>query len=86
MRLIGRGKLLSLLTSKPEEKKWVANWVNEIEYAQWKKPQEVFQQFPRAYSNTIDSFTFPLPCQKKGIHVLIAFKTGTALITSLVNI
>lgn len=83
MRLIGRAKLVALGEQDRDTAKWVANWVAELRDAHWKRPADVIAQFPKVRQQKNGTFLFPVPKCQVGIHVLIAFSLGVALIIAI---
>lgn len=82
MRLIGRAKLLAL-GQDHETAKWVASWIAELRGAHWKRPADVAGQFPKVWQQKDGTFLFPVPQRQVGIHVLVAFSQGVALIVAI---
>ena len=83
MRLIGRAKLVPLSQQDRDTARWVASWIAELRDAHWKRPADVAGQFPRARQQHDGTFLFPVPQRQVGIHVLVAFSQGVALIVAI---
>ena len=83
MRLIGREKLVALRKKDRDTGKWVLIWVVELQNAHWKRPADVAAQFPRVRHQNDGTFLFPVPQQQIGIHVLMTFAQGLALILAV---
>jgi mRNA-degrading endonuclease HigB of HigAB toxin-antitoxin module len=83
VRLIGREKLVPLGERNPDTAKWVASWIVELRDAHWKRPADVAGQFPKASQQNDGTFLFPVPQCQLGVHVLMAFSHGLALITAI---
>jgi len=83
VRLIGREKLVPLGEQDRNTAKWVASWIAEIRDAHWKRPADVAGQFPKARQQNDGTFLFPVPQRQIGIHVLMAFSQGVALIIAI---
>lgn len=83
MRLIGRQRLVSLSRQDRDVAKWVANWIVELREAHWKRPADVTRQFPKVWEQDDGTFLFPVPQRQIGIHVLITFSQGVALIVAV---
>jgi mRNA-degrading endonuclease HigB of HigAB toxin-antitoxin module len=86
VRLIGRAKLVPLSEQDRDTAKWVASWIAELRDAHWKRPSDVALQFPKACQRNDGTFIFPVPRRPVGIHVLIAFSRGVALIIAIRDI
>jgi mRNA-degrading endonuclease HigB of HigAB toxin-antitoxin module len=83
VRLIGRTKLAPLSEQDRDTARWVASWTVELRDAHWKRPSDVAGQFPRVYRQNDGTFLFPVPQRRVGIHVLMAFSRGVALILGI---
>jgi mRNA interferase HigB len=83
VRLIGRAKLVPLSQQDRDTAKWVASWIAEVRDAHWKRPADVAAQFPKVCQQEDGTFLFPVPRRHVGIHVLIVFSRGVALIVAI---
>ena len=83
MRLVGRAKLVSLAQRDERTAKWISSWVAEFRDANWKRPTDVTGQFPTVRLGNDGTFLFIVPRHKVGIHVLITFAQGIALIIAI---
>lgn len=83
MRLVGRGKLLTLSKHNEVAAQWVSNWIAAIGDAHWKRPADVVKQFPRAIQQDEKTFLFPVGPRLAEVHLLITFAYGVALVTTI---
>lgn len=83
MRLISREKLLPLSKQDLQTARWVASWVTELRDAHWKRPADITGQFPKVRQQVDGTFLFPVPQHQLGIHLVIAFSLGVALIVAI---
>lgn len=80
MRLIGRDKLEH---SSPDALAWLKTWGAEVFAAQWKDPDDVFRQFPKAKILQTGQFLFMVGDQQLELISIIAFPQGILLINDL---
>ncbi|WP_093237483.1 type II toxin-antitoxin system HigB family toxin [Variovorax sp. EL159] len=80
MRLIGRDKLKH---PSPEALAWLTKWTAEVLVAQWKGPDDVFLQFPKAKVSQTGNFLFMVEDQQLELSLIVAFPQGIVLVNDL---
>ena len=86
MKLIGRNRLKGLYGMDKQTDAWLYNWVSELANANWKVPQDVLQQYPKAMFTTGDKFLFKIAEQPHWIEVAITFKPPVVLVVGFRNV
>ena len=83
MRLIGRNKLNH---SSHDAMAWMKVWAADVIQAQWKEPEDVIRQFPKAKISVPGNFLFNVGEYQLQLQITIAFPQGIALVTDLKEI
>lgn len=81
MRLLGRAGLQSLRGKNDETDRWIDTWAAEVTTAHWKRPADLFLQFPKATEKN-GTFSFPIANSQSNLDVIIAFPQGITLVIS----
>lgn len=85
MRLIGKENIRGF-GGDGASQQWLAYWISELTHAHWKRPSDVWDQFPRCKQRADGSFAFPV---REGPHAIVAifhFSLGIALIQGTAQI
>ena len=83
MRIIGKGKLQRQLSSDELACTWIRAWVAELAYANWKRPEDVRNQFPNVRRSDTNQYIFTINNSTKEVYLKIAFQQGIAVITEV---
>lgn len=81
MRLIGREKLA--MAQGKDVQLWIRSWAAEVTEAQWRQPEDVKEQFPKARHGGEGVFEFPIDQSQWVIQLRIAFTQKIALVSGL---
>jgi mRNA interferase HigB len=77
MRIVGREKLSRFCAAHSEARKWIANWLGEIEAATWDNPQTIKDRFPSASFLADNQVIFNVKGNAFRLEVVVAYRTGT---------
>lgn len=80
MRLLGRDKLDAFVTAHADAKRWIENWIPEVEAMQWRTPQEVKDLYASASFLAGNVVIFNVKGNRYRMETLIAYNTGTVIV------
>lgn len=87
MKLVGKDKLQDILTSTDPadewDQVWVKSWVAEMLNANWKRPNDILNQFPNVRITPDDYYVFPINDREREVYTQIAFQQGITIITAI---
>ena len=83
MRIIGKGKLQRLLISEEAACAWIRAWVAELANANWKRSEDVSNQFPNVRQLDTNHYVFAIENSTNEVYLKIAFQQGIAVITEI---
>lgn len=83
MKLIGRDKLKR---GTEDVDRWLRSWCSEVAQAQWRRPEDVTEQFPKVQTRAGGDFLFPIGTSGYWLRLQVAFAQGVALILEMNNI
>ncbi|UZD58835.1 type II toxin-antitoxin system HigB family toxin [Shewanella algae] len=80
MRLLGQIKLKATQECGSDIGLWIAIWIGELSFANWKETNDVLEAYPRVEQKGANVFVFPVSDSSHRIKILLSFEKGTALI------
>ncbi|MGE8453941.1 MAG: type II toxin-antitoxin system HigB family toxin [Pseudomonadales bacterium] len=80
MKLIGRDKLKH---GAQDVDRWLCAWCSEVAHANWRRPEDVIEQFPNVRTRPGGDFLFPIGTSGYCLLLQVAFAHGIALILEM---
>lgn len=80
MRLIGRDKLDGFANIHADARRWIENWVVDVERASWKVPQDIRNRYANASFLPENVVIFNVRGNHYRLEVQIAYKTGVVIV------
>lgn len=80
MTLLGRNKLDSFIRKHSDARRWIENWVSDIENAQWKTPQDIKKRYATVSFLPNNIVIFNVKGNRYRMEVQAAFNTGNIIV------
>ena len=83
MKLIGKDKLRSFMKGHARTRSHLQSWEAEVETADWKKPLDVKQRYPKASVVGNQQVIFNICGNDYRLWVTVAYKTGIVMVREI---
>lgn len=80
MTLLGRNKLDSFIRKHSDTRRWIENWVSDVENAQWKTPQDIKKRYTTVSFLPNNIVIFNVKGNRYRLEVQAAFNTGHIIV------
>jgi mRNA interferase HigB len=76
VQIVGREKLHSFCETHRAARKWIANWLGEVEAALWKGPMAIKERYPAASFLGHNVVIFNVKGNAYRLEVVVAYRTS----------
>jgi mRNA interferase HigB len=80
MRIVGREKLHSFCETHGAARKWIANWLSEVEAAVWTDPRAIKARYPAASFLGQNVVIFNVKGNSHRLEVVVAYRSSVVQI------
>lgn len=80
MKLVGRDKLDAFCAKHATARKWIENWLADVETAPWMTPQDIKNRYPSASFLGENVVILNVKGNDYRLEVLVAYKTALIVI------
>jgi mRNA interferase HigB len=80
MRIVGRETLDRFCSKHADARKWVANWLSEVESCTWTSPQSIKDRYVTASFLEGKTVIFNVKGNDYRMEVVVAYRTGIVIV------
>ena len=80
MKVVGRERLQAFCVQHADARKWIENWLFEVEVANWSAPGDITARFPSASFLAGNVVIFNVKGNDYRLEVTAAYKTGVVVV------
>lgn len=80
MTLVGRDRLDEFCAKHPDARRWIENWLADIEAAEWTTPHQVKLRYPSVSVLGGGNAVFNVKGNKYRLETTVAYGTGTVVV------
>lgn len=80
MRIVGRGKLDAFCAKHADARRWIENWLADVEAARWAAPQEIKDRYSSVSFLADNLVIFNVKGNDYRLEVTVAYRTAVVVI------
>jgi mRNA interferase HigB len=80
MKIVGRGRLEEFCRARANARRWIENWLADVETAAWATPHDVRRRYAFASFLGGNIVVFNVKGNDYRLEVMVAYRTGTAVV------
>ena len=81
MKITGRGVLAAFTLEHADARRWIENWLADVEQTVWRTPQEIRNRYASASFLPGNRVIFNVRGNDYQLEVIVAFKTGVVVVS-----
>jgi mRNA interferase HigB len=80
MKITGRGVLAAFTQEHADARRWIENWLADVEQTTWRNPQDIKNRYASASFLAGNRVIFNVKGNDYRLEVIVAFKTGVVVV------
>ncbi len=80
MKIAGRDKLSEFTLKHADARRWIENWISDVQRAEWQNPQEIKDRYSTASFLADNIVIFNVKGKKYRLETRVAYKTGHVIV------
>ncbi len=80
MRVVGRNRLDQFCRKHADARRWIENWLSDVELASWTSPQRIKDRYPAASFLADNRVIFNVKGNDYRLEVVVAYETAVVVV------